>query len=52
MHEAEKVIKNTELWRQYKYELDLMPIDCIHATAAQRAEAFLRTLNLYTPCPT
>lgn len=47
MHEAEKTIKGTSSWRTYKYELSLMPIDEIHATAAQRAEAFLLTFGLW-----
>lgn len=47
MHEAEKTIKVTDKWRVYKYTLNLMPIDDIHATAAQRAEAFGKTLNLW-----
>lgn len=46
MHEAEKSIKNTNKWRVYKEELDWMPIDTIHATAKQKAEAFLKLGNL------
>jgi hypothetical protein len=49
MHEAEKVagISNTELSIPYKEWLDRL--SCPHfATARQRAEAFLRTLNLWT----
>ena len=49
MHEAEKFIKNTDSWRQYKYELNLMLIDEIHATAEEKAEAFLKALNLWIP---
>jgi hypothetical protein len=45
MHEAEKIIKNTDKWRRYKEELNCMPIDTIHATARQRAEAFLKTIG-------
>ena len=50
MHEAEKIL-NTNQAADY-CEL-LRPIICgywrlVHATAAQRAEAFLRTLNLWT----
>ena len=41
MHEVEKSIKDTDCWRLYKEELSLMPIDPIHATAAQRLDAFL-----------
>lgn len=54
MHEAEKVIvENPVLLAEYKNRLYAPePRGCgglaIHATAAQRAEAFLRTLNLYT----
>lgn len=60
MHEAEKVL-STEQVREYAaYLVDLCetlkparrPIQaqCTwHATASQRAEAFLRTLNLWTP---
>ena len=51
MHEAEKVLDNYQI-DQYIYELDEIfdpeksktPL----ATAAQRAEAFLKTLNLWT----
>lgn len=46
MHEAEKTIKDTHYWRTYKYELNVMPIEDIHATARQRAIAFIKTLNL------
>ena len=50
MHEAEKIL-NTNQAADY-CEL-LRPIICgcwrlVHATAAQRAEAFLRTLKLWT----
>jgi hypothetical protein len=58
MHEAEKVLKNDE--QLERYWVLLVPICdpkddcgansrwiCAHATAAQRAEAFLRTLNLW-----
>jgi len=61
MHEAEKVLSagqiNTYLGHLYKYAkvatADSNPWEIIvarvavHATAAQRAEAFLRTLNLW-----
>ena len=47
MHEAEKVLNPTQLLR---YAEDLMDKlgshSCIKATAAQRAEAFIKTLNL------
>ncbi len=58
MHEAEKVLTETQ---RYTYTHKLLLIfertsnagsssfDFAHATAAQRAEAFLRTLNLWTP---
>ena len=56
MHEVEKTL-NDEQWERYRAELyNLMPKsfalpDCersnIHATAAQRAEAYLKTLNLW-----
>jgi hypothetical protein len=51
MHEAEKVLTN-EQEKEYAYQLEAV---CCpreygwHATAAQRAEAFLRTLNLWKP---
>ena len=35
-----------------KRELRLDVFDLVHATAAQRAEAFIRTLNLWTTTPT
>jgi len=56
MHEAEKVLsENPTFMRQhafnnYAYRLIEMckhQCNAIHATAAQRAEAFLRTLNLW-----
>jgi hypothetical protein len=56
MHEAEKLLTD-EQWFRYRAELwNITPRsfalpDCeratIHATARQRAEAFLRTLNLW-----
>ena len=58
MHVAEKIL-NTDLLKA-KYESELMAVICkgygrctddnfwmIHATAAQRAEAFLKTLDLW-----
>lgn len=52
MHEAEKVFRDCEIkWREYRRHVQnqLEPHRHeLHATAAQRAEAFLRTLNLYT----
>ena len=52
MHEAERTMGDPQLWDEYQsYLSDAMRnIGWIyHATAAQRAEAFLRTLNLWTP---
>ncbi len=52
MHEAEKVLDEKQ---QQEYVNLLLTGDSlnyfaeIHATATQRAEAFLRTLNLWTP---
>ena len=53
MNEAEKVL--TGYQQTVTYSDNLMKIvgyhtfDSAHATAAQRAEAFLRTLNLWKP---
>ena len=50
MHEAEKTL-TLEQWDKYIDRLgDWVPSmrNVAHATAAQRAEAFLRTLNLWT----
>ena len=52
MHEAEKVLTD-EQKREYRICLFRL-CDCyagreVHATAAQRAEAFLKTLNLWKP---
>ena len=58
MHEAEKVLTHPADQRAYGIELlnvveaneqDANRFNHIHATAAQRAEAFLRTLNLWKP---
>lgn len=46
MHEAEETVKN--VWGKYVKRLNAIS-DPACATASQRAEAFLRTLNLYTP---
>ncbi len=56
MHEAEKLLTDLQ-WDTYtQHLLQLMPYlsgqpdrlsDPAHSTAAQRAEAFLRTLNLW-----
>ena len=58
MHEAEKIFDATEL-NHYENELALLCNLKVaksmasafrwHATAAQRAEAFLKTLNLWKP---
>lgn len=54
MHEAEKVLGDfgTPVWRRYQNHIAkgdvAVPCGVIaHATAAQRAEAFLRTFNLW-----
>ena len=50
MHEAEKTMGDAQLWVEYQsYLSDAMEHVgwLYHATAAQRAEAFLRTLNLW-----
>jgi hypothetical protein len=44
MHEAEKAIPSEFDWARYR---TLLKND-LHATAAQRAEAFGRTLNLWS----
>lgn len=46
MHQAEKVL-TAEQWHEYDRLMPLRDPQKIHATAAQRAEAFLRTLNLW-----
>jgi hypothetical protein len=55
MHEAEKVLDDEQAATYYDLlNIKLPTTRCsideyvIHATAAQRAEAFLRTLNLWT----
>ena len=51
MHEAEKIIWehiNPIIPFTFEWHLDDMGVERIaHATAAQRAEAFLKTLNLW-----
>ena len=50
MHEAEKIFADDDLFRGYEAQLDkVVPMSerWIFATSAQRAEAFLRTLNLW-----
>jgi len=49
MHEAEKSLLETEDWICYHDELRDMIFPVWHATARQRAEAFLKTLNLWKP---
>jgi len=46
MHEAEKVLSEKQ-WVQYDSMMPLRDPQKIHATARQRAEAFLRTLGLW-----
>ena len=47
MHEAEKVLNN-EQWVAYGRELNRLGVfPMVHATASQRAEAFLRTLGIW-----
>jgi len=54
MHEAEKVLTEDSQWDDYDFWLcrnakpgELPFKSATHASAAQRAEAFLRTLNLW-----
>ena len=57
MHEAGKVLTDEQYLYQFLPYLGAIPIydstlvnrQIVSATAAQRAEAFLRTLNLWTP---
>ena len=44
MHEAEKVL-TADQWYEYDSKMPLRDPQKIHATARQRAEAFLRTLG-------
>ena len=52
MHEAEKVLTDDQFshygWTMLQSEPNIECRRYLSATAAQRAEAFLRTLNLYT----
>jgi hypothetical protein len=57
MHEAEKTLTR-EQWTTYYDIIEGLNAEAgniyqkeLHATAAQRAEAFLRTLNLWTDAP-
>lgn len=47
MHEAEKTLSIRELWDMRLELIKMMSVDYpyFHSTAAQRAEAFLRTIN-------
>jgi hypothetical protein len=51
MHEAEKILKHgDEAWNNGGYALYVQALpyyNTVSATAAERAEAFLRTLNLW-----
>jgi hypothetical protein len=55
MREAEKILDENTRFRyeiilhslNTKYGLGISVWETVHATAAQRAEAFLRTLNLW-----
>jgi hypothetical protein len=52
MHEAAKVLKSKERmqWSDWLHKIaGYHSYDLAQATAAQRAEAFLRTLNLWKP---
>ena len=48
MHEAEKVLNEAYLWNRYKGWLLTWMTEPIRATAPQRCEAFLRTINKWT----
>jgi hypothetical protein len=50
MHEAENVLTNEQWWLFVEFLTEIRGGGvalCISATAAQRAEAFLKTLNLW-----
>jgi hypothetical protein len=49
MHKAEKILTTKELWESYKNHMLIFMTEPVCATAAQRAEAFLRTLDLWKP---
>lgn len=53
MHKAEKCLytKHPDLWSDYIVAVEMITgsLSALHATAPQRAEAFLRTLNLWKP---
>jgi hypothetical protein len=46
MHKAEKIMSYDE-FDEYYVQLSMKMVRPFHATAAQRAEAFLRTLDLW-----
>lgn len=45
MHEAEKILTRKQFLKYYELLPGDWPEDAVASTAAQRAEAFLRTLN-------
>ena len=52
MHEAMETLTDDQLftmsrWLQHSTRSTLIGVAVMHSTAAQRAEAFLKTLNLY-----
>jgi hypothetical protein len=47
MHEAEKIILKTGDWDRYYHLLRDLAGSAIHATAGQKAESFLRTMELW-----
>jgi hypothetical protein len=47
MHEAEAKVLNHQQWWAYQEQLEKLVKYTLGATASQRAEAFLRTLNLW-----
>jgi len=52
MHETENVLTNEQWWLFVEFLTEIRGggvAICISATAAQRAEAFLKTLNLWKP---
>lgn len=52
MHDAENVLTNEQWWLFVKFLTEIRgggTALCISANAAQRAEAFLKTLNLWKP---
>ena len=52
MHDAENVLTNEQWWLFVEFLTEIRGGGvalCISATAAQRAEAFLKTLNLWKP---